>query len=129
MIISSPEETGRPSLLPPPGGMFSAPAHPLHYKCNHAPAALAAMFEPVKPSGYGIAVFAALVTTQSFLSLSVHFGSDNLFSMMVSMLSTTLPRHALIHITTTFHCSHPHNHGNTRTRPHTTTLPRCGAPP
>ena len=41
------------------------------------------MYEPVKPSGYGIAVFTALVTTQSFLSLSVHFGSDNLFSMMV----------------------------------------------
>ena len=51
---------------------------------HRAPPAAAAMYEPVKPSGYGIAVFTALVAMQSFLSLSVHFGSDNLFSMMVT---------------------------------------------
>ena len=50
---------------------------------HRAPPAAAAMYEPVKPSGYGIAVFTAIVAAQSFLSLSVHFGSDNLFSMMV----------------------------------------------
>tara|TARA_X000000368_G_scaffold57437_1_gene40694 strand:- start:1891 stop:2031 length:141 start_codon:yes stop_codon:yes gene_type:complete len=41
------------------------------------------MFTPVKTSASGVAIFTALVATQSLLSLSVHFGSDNLFSMMV----------------------------------------------
>lgn len=48
------------------------------------------MFAPANISASSVAIFAALTVTQSFLSLSVHFGIDNLFSMMVWSSSVIL---------------------------------------